>query len=69
MRRAGPCAKLTKQGYFSENPAQNQRGSNPGRMHDWRGSQALQQLRHVPLSNTMCLIRWDWTAYNFTKHI
>ena len=30
-----------KQGYFSENPTQDQRGSNPGRMHDWRGSQAL----------------------------
>ena len=28
-----------KQCYFSENPTREQRGS--GRMHDWRGSQAL----------------------------
>ena len=30
-----------KQCCFSENPIREQRGSNPGRMHDWRGSQAL----------------------------
>ena len=27
----------------TENPVQDQRGSNPGRVHDWRGSQALYQ--------------------------
>ena len=55
-------------GYFSENPTQDQRGSNPGRMHDWRGSQALYPLRHVPfykavtksdmriIENTRCCI-------------
>ena len=32
-----------KQVYLSERPNQNQRGSNSGRMHDWRGSQALYQ--------------------------
>ena len=37
---------VAKQGHFSENPTQDQRGSNPERMHDWRGSQAM---RHVPL--------------------
>ena len=26
---------------FRENPTREQRGSKPGRMHDWRGSQAL----------------------------
>ena len=32
-----------KQVYLFERPNQNQRGSNSGRMHDWRGSQALYQ--------------------------
>ena len=31
--------------YFSEKPTQDQRGSNPGRMHDWRGSQVLYQTK------------------------
>ena len=30
-----------KQWYFFEKPTQDQLGSNSGRMHDWRGSQAL----------------------------
>ena len=34
--------RTEKQGYFSENPTQDQRDSNTGRMmQDWRGSHAL----------------------------
>ena len=32
--------RMEKQRYFSENHTQDQRGSNTGRMHDWRSSQA-----------------------------
>ena len=37
-----------KEGYFSEKPKQDQRGSNLGHMHDWRGSQALYQSATSP---------------------
>ena len=37
-----------KQRYFSENPTHNQRGLNPGRMHDRRGGQALHQCTTSP---------------------
>ena len=30
---------------------QDHRGSNPERIHDWRGSQALHKKGHVPLSD------------------
>ena len=34
----------TRQGrHFSETPTQDQRGSNAGCIHDWRGSQAIYQ--------------------------
>ena len=49
-----------EQGYFSENPTQ---GSNPGRMHDWRGSQALCQCVTPPSLLPPLLLRsqqtWD----------
>ena len=37
-----------KQGYFSENTTQDQRGLNPGRMHDRSSSQALCQCATSP---------------------
>ena len=36
------------QEYFSEKHTQDQRGSNPGRMHYWRGSRALYQCATSP---------------------
>ena len=36
------------QEYFSEKHTQDQRGSNPGRMHDWRGSRVLYQCATSP---------------------
>ena len=36
--------RMEKQRYFSENHTQNLRGSNPGRIHDWRGSESLYEL-------------------------
>ena len=33
-----------KQRYFSEKPTQDQRGSNPGCIDDWRGSNTLYQI-------------------------
>ena len=41
-----------KQGYFSEKPTLCPRGSNRGRMHDWRGSQAIYQSATSSVPNT-----------------
>ena len=40
-----------KQEYLSARPAQDRRGLKPGRMHDWRGNQALHHtIRQVYLA-------------------
>ena len=46
-----------KQCCFSENPTREQRGSKQGRMHDWRGSQALYS--HCATSPSL---RWLYVA-------
>ena len=41
LRERLDTLRREKQCCFYENPTWEQRGSRPGRMHDWRGSQAL----------------------------
>ena len=56
------CGRLVmmrgeKQWYFSERPKYYQLGSSPGRMHGWRGSQALDSKRHISACH-IPLSRW-----------
>ena len=57
---------MEKQEYFSDKPTQVQRGSNPRRMHDWRG---MRQALYLNTTSPSFFVGGNFSnsAYDFSN--